>query len=284
MIVMSTEVLPFEVSPLSDALGAAIFGLDLSKELDPDTVAAVRQAWLENVILVFPNQRLSEDDQERFCRYFGELEVVRSAVAQDSAHPSVMLITNVKNTGKVTALEDGEMQFHYDQCYYEVPCDGTMLYAMKIPPVGGNTLFANCYTAYETLPDEIKARIAGRKALNYYDYGNDPTFRPDSLSPDAPQWVHPVVRTHPETGRKALFINRLMTIRIEGMDPAESDELLNLLFDHMEQPEFVYEHKWRVDDLMMWDNRCSVHARTFFDPGYERMMRRVTVRGSAPVV
>ena len=281
---MSTDVLPFEVKPLSDALGAAVFGLDLSKELDPETLAAVRQAWLDHVILVFPNQRLSEEDQERFCRYFGELEVVRSATAQDNDHPSVMLITNVKNTGKVTALEDGDMQFHYDQCYYEVPCDGTMLYAMKVPPVGGNTLFANCYSAYETLTDEVKQRIEGRNALNYYDYGNDPTYRPGTINPDAPQWVHPVVRTHPETGRKALFINRLMTICIEDMDRAESDELLTFLFDHMEHPDFIYEHKWRIDDLMMWDNRCSVHARTYFDPNHERMMRRVTVRGSAPVV
>ncbi len=281
---MSTEVRRFEVKPLGDALGAAIFGLDLSKELDAGTVAALRQAWVENIILVFPNQRLSEDDQERFCRYFGDLEVVRSAKAQDSEHPSIMLITNVQGTGKVTALEDGEMQFHYDQCYYEVPCDGAMLYAMEVPPVGGNTLFANCYAAWETLTDEIKQRIEGRVALNYYDYGNDPTFRPDTINPEAPQWVHPMVRTHPETGRKALFISRLMTIRIEDMDGEESDELLGFLFDHMEHPDFLYEHKWRVDDLMMWDNRCSVHARTYFDPKHRRMMRRVTVRGSSPVV
>ena len=278
---MSTKALPFEVRSLSDALGAAVSGLDLSKELDAGTVAALRQTWLDNVILVFPEQSLSEDDQERFCRCFGELEVVRSAKAQDGDHPSVMLITNVKGTGKV---EDGEMQFHYDQCYYETPCDGTMLYAMEVPPVGGNTLFANCYAAYESLTDEVKQRIEGRKALNYYDYGSDPTFRPDTINPDAPQWVHPIVRTHPETGRKALFINRLMTISIEDMERAESDGLLGLLFDHMEHPDFIYEHKWRIDDLMMWDNRCSVHARTYFDPGHQRMMRRVTVRGSAPVV
>lgn len=281
---MTTDVLPFEIKPLSDALGATVTGIDLRSALDADTVAALRRAWLENVILVFPGQRLGDAEQERFCRCFGELEMVRSANAQDTEHPCTMLITNVRDTGKVIALEDGEMQFHYDQCYYETPCDASLLYAMEVPKIGGNTLFANCYTAYETLADDIRARIDGRQALNYYSYADAPTLRPDTISPDQPQWVHPVVRTHPETGRRALFVNRLMTIRIEGMAAGESDELLTYLFDHMERPEFVYEHKWKVGDLMMWDNRCSVHARTYFDPAERRMMRRITVRAGAPVV
>lgn len=281
---MTTDLLPIKVTPLGDALGAAVFGLDLSRELDAETIAAVRQVWLDNIVVVFPNQRLSEEDQERFAGYFGDLEMVRSARAQDSDHPSIMLITNVKDTGKVTALEDGDMEFHYDQCYYETPCDATILYAMEVPGIGGNTIFTDCYGAYDTLTDEMKQRLEGRTALNYYDYKNDPTARPDTINPGAPQWVHPVVRTHPETGKKALFINRLMTIRIEDMDEAESEELLDFLFDHMEHPDFLYEHKWRVDDLTMWDNRCSVHARTYFDPSQRRMMRRVTVRGGQPVV
>jgi taurine dioxygenase len=281
---MAVDVLPFKVSLLGDALGARISGIDLSQELDAETVAALRRAWLENVIVVFPGQNLSEADQERFCGNFGELEIVRSARAQDADHPSIMLITNVRDTGKVTALEDGEMFFHYDQCYYEVPADATILYAMEVPKAGGHTLFANCYTAYETLPDDVKRRIDGLKALNYYDYRRDPTVRPDTLNPDAPRWVHPVVRTHPETGRKALFINRLMTISIEGMDAVESGELLTFLFDHMEKPAYIYEHEWTVGDLMMWDNRCSIHARTDFDPSQRRMMRRITVRGSEPVI
>lgn len=272
------------VTPLSEALGAEIGGVDLSKPLDSDTVAAIRKAWLENVIILFRGQTLSDDDQERFCRYFGELEVVRSAVAQDNAHPSILLITNIRDTGKATALEDGEMMFHYDQCYYEHPAMGSTLYAMEVPKEGGDTIFANCYRAYETLPADVKKRLDGLKALNYYDYKRDPTLRPTRLNPDAPQWVHPVVRTHPETGRKALFVNRLMTIRIEGISADESDSLLAMLFDHIEKPEFRYAHRWRVNDLMMWDNRCSVHARTYFSPQDRRMMRRVTLRDPTPVV
>lgn len=271
------------VEPVSDALGARITGIDLSQDLDTGTVGRIRQALLDNTIIVFPGQKLDEDDQERFCRHFGELELVRSSVAVSSDHPSVMMISNAKDTGRPTALEDGEMMFHYDQCYFENPCLGSTLYALAIPDEGGNTLFANCTMAYGALDDSWKKRLDGLKALNYYDYGRDPTVRPKTINPDAPQWVHPVVRTHPETGRKALFVNRLMTLWIEGMDRAESDEILDFLFDHIENPAFVYEHVWSVGDLMMWDNRCSVHARTFFEPDELRMMRRITVRETRPV-
>jgi len=272
------------VTSLSKALGARITGVDLRDELDAESARAIRQAFLDNVIIVLPGQQIDDSDQERFCRHFGELEVVRSAAAADSAHPSVLLITNVRGTGRATALEDGEMMFHYDQCYYEHPAMGSTLYAMKVPAEGGNTLFANCQLAYDALDDDWKRRLEGRRALNYYDYARDPTVRPKSLNPDAPQWVHPVVRTHPQTGRKALFVNRLMTIRIEGVVADESDQILGYLFDHIENPDFIYEHVWSVGDLMMWDNRCSVHARTWFSPDSERMMRRVTVRDPSPVV
>lgn len=272
------------IDRLSDALGARITGVDLSRALDSDTVGAIRQALLDNVIIVFPGQDLTEGDQERFCGYFGELEMVRSSNAVSSDHPSVMMITNATDTGRPTVLEDGEMMFHYDQCYYEHPCLGSTLFALAVPDEGGHTLFANCTLAYDALDDGWKKRLDGLTALNYYDYSRDPTARPEALNPEAPQWVHPVVRTHPETGRKALFVNRLMTIRIEGMTAAESDEILDFLFDHIEKPEFTYEQIWTVGDLMMWDNRCSIHARTDFAPEQLRMMRRVTIRDPNPVI
>jgi taurine dioxygenase len=193
-----------------------------------------------------------------------------------------MMITNVKDSGKPTALEDGEMMFHYDQCYYEQPSMGSTLYAIEIPDEGGNTLFASCIKAYDALSGDWKQRIEGLRALNYYDYARNPTMRPDDVNPDVPQWTHPVVRVHPETGKKAIYVNRLMSILIEGLSAEESDEILNFLFDHIEKPEFVYEHVWTVGDMMMWDNRCSVHARTYFSPKKRRMMRRVTVRDAIP--
>ena len=217
-----------DITPLSDALGASITGIDLSTEITEDAAASIRQALLDNVILVFPGQDLSAPDQERFCRLFGELERVRTTKSVGGKHPSVMMITNVKDTGQPTALEDGEMMFHYDQCYYEQPCLGSTLFALEIPDEGGNTLFSNCAMAYDTLSDDWKARLDGLKALNYYDYGGNPTMRPETFSPDVPQWTHPVVRIHPETGRKALYVNRLMSMRIDGLSKSESDEILTI--------------------------------------------------------
>jgi taurine dioxygenase len=271
------------VTPISDALGAAVTGVDLSKELDCEVVSAIKQTWIDNIIIVFPGQQITDDEQERFCRYFGELELVRTTSSIDQSHPSIMMITNVKDSGKPTALEDGEMMFHYDQCYYEKPSMGSSLYAMEVPDEGGNTLFSNCIKAYEALPEEWKIRLKGLKALNYYDYAGNATLRPDQVNPDVPQWSHPVLRKHPETGRTAIYVNRLMSMLIEGLPPTESDEILEYLFDHIEKPEFIYEHVWTIGDLMMWDNRCSVHARTYFPPNKRRMMRRVTVRDSMPV-
>ena len=272
------------VSPLSPALGAAITDVDLSQPLDRETFSAIHRAWLDNVIVVFPGQDLTADEQAAFCRNFGELELVRTGNAVGGKYPHVMMITNVRDTGQPTALEDGEMMFHYDQCYYETPCQSSTLFALEVPDEGGNTLFSNCTAAYDALSDDWKARIGGLMARNYYEYARDPTLRPTSINDAAPQWVHPVVRTHPETGRKAIYVNRLMTIWIEGMEEGESSEILNYLFDHIEKPEFIYEHVWTKGDLMMWDNRCSVHARTFFAPEKRRMMRRVTIRDPQPVM
>jgi taurine dioxygenase len=273
-----------KITRLSEPLGVSITGIDLTDDISDSDRMSIQHALLDNVIIVFPDQKLSADDQERFCRMFGELERVRTTKSVDGKHPSVMMITNVKGTGVPTALEDGEMMFHYDQCYYEHPCLGSTLFAIEVPDEGGNTLFSNCALAYDALSDDWKNRLEGLKALNYYDYGGNPTMRPDEFRPDVPQWVHPVVRSHSETGRKALYVNRLMTMRIEGLPKTESDEILDYLFDHIEDPKFIYEHRWSVGDLMMWDNRCSVHARTYFAPEKRRMMRRVTIRDPAPVM
>jgi taurine dioxygenase len=195
-----------------------------------------------------------------------------------------MLISNIREDGKaIGALPDGEMQFHTDQCHQELPAKASMLYAIEIPRQGGNTLFANAYAAYATLPDDIKRRIEGRRALNAYDYDSAATIRGAEVPEGAPSYAHPVVRTHPATGRKALYINRLMTRRIEGLPAQESEELLNILFDHQEQPQFIYEHVWRPGDLVMWDNRCTLHARTDFSQGERRLLRRVTILGEKPI-
>ncbi len=158
----------------------------------------------------------------------------------------------------------------------------SMLYSLEVPSKGGNTLFANGYMAYETLPDAMKRRIEGRKALNAYDYDNASTLRGTKVREGIPSYWHPIVRTHPATGRKALYVNRLMTVAIEGLSEQEGNDILNALFEHQEQPQFIYEHVWRPHDLLLWDNRCALHARTDFSAAERRLMRRLTILGEKP--
>jgi taurine dioxygenase len=280
--------MPLVVKPLSSALGAEIAGIDLREELSAQTFAEIVDAWHKHLVILFRNQSLSEDDQIRFAQRFGVLqkrtrppETINEA--GHTKHPQLtMLVSNIRENGKlIGSLPDGEMHFHSDQCYVEKPATGTFLYAIEVPPQGGDTLFLNMYTAYETLPSDLKARVDGRKALNAYLY--DSTTRAINGSKIDltmhPHYMQPVVRTHPDTKRKALYVNRLMTFTIEGMDEDEGSALLNTLFDHIEQDRFIYAHHWRVGDLVLWDNRCTLHARTDFSDKERRLLRRYTVLG-----
>jgi taurine dioxygenase len=280
---MDAAVSSLTVKPLSPALGAEIVGIDLSKPLDAATIAAIRSAWTEHLVLLFRNQTLSEDDQVRFARHFGELQSrprPKDLRAEAKVkNPEVMLVSNIRENGKlIGSLPDGEMQFHSDMCYIPTPPKGTFLYAIEIPSQGGDTLFLNMYKAYEALAPEMKARLKDRSAVNVFLYGS--TSR-EGNKPDFnvhPHASHPMVRVHPESGRPALYLNRLMTWNIHGMDEGESRALLDRLFDHIEQPQFIYEHKWRVGDLILWDNRCTLHARTDFSDKERRLLRRVVVQ------
>jgi taurine dioxygenase len=172
------------------------------------------------------------------------------------------------------------MNFHHDMIHAELPHNGTLLYSVEIPSHGGDTLFASGYAAYDTLDPAIRHRLECRKALNHYNYGT--TIRGDtSKAVEAfNEAVHPVFRTHDETGRKAVYVDRLMSMRIVDMPQAESNELLDAVFDHSERSEFVYRHVWRVGDLIVWDNRCSAHARDDFPSDQRRLMLRTTVKGT----
>jgi taurine dioxygenase len=156
------------------------------------------------------------------------------------------------------------------------------LFAIEVPQEGGNTLFANGYKAYETLPADLRDRLDGRNARYVYDYEANPVVKDGLSRDDAPSWIHPAVRTHPITGRKALYVNRLMTENIIGLDADASRDLLERVFEHAEQDAFVYEHRWQPGDLLLWDNRCSTHARTHFDPSERRMLRRIAIKGDRP--
>jgi alpha-ketoglutarate-dependent taurine dioxygenase len=279
---MTSSPATLQTRPLSPALGTEIIGVDLRREMDDGLAARLLEIWHRNLVILLRDQRLMEEDQVRFAGYFGPPAVIHTKQFVQK-HPAVMLISNIREDGKpIGALPDGEMHFHSDQCYQERPAMASMLYAIEVPSRGGNTLFANAYAAYETLPTEIKRRIDGRRALNAYDYDTAATKRGTKVADGVPTYVHPVVRTHPATGRKALYVNRLMTVRIVDM-PEESSELLDFLFDHQEQRQFVYEHVWRVGDILMWDNRCTLHARSDFRADERRLMRRVTILGEKPM-
>jgi len=272
----------FTARPLSPALGAEILGVDLRDPIDDALKQKFLDAWHQYLIILVRNQTLDEEAQVRFAETFGPPAKVTSGRTFSVKHPNVMLISNIREDGKpIGALPDGEMHFHTDQCHQPVPAKATMLYAIEIPSKGGDTLFANAYTAYETLPEPVKERLAGRRAFNAYD--QDTTLRSANYDNARASAWHPAVRTHPATGRKALYVNRLMTREIEGLPREESDALLQLLFDHQEQIRFVYQHVWRVGDILMWDNRCTLHARTDFSPDERRLMRRVTILGEKPM-
>ena len=272
----------FSVERLSPAIGARVSGVDLRGGFDDATKAGIRNAWLENFVIVIPGQDLSGDDQIAFTEWFGPRQEVRTVKVVDEGPQNFMYVANKKVDGMDGVLPDGEMQFHTDQCYYETPSRATILFALEIPAEGGNTKFANAYRAYESLDDKVKARLQGLKALNVYDYDANATVKTNESSPDAPRYAHPVVIRHPETGREVLYINRLMTDYIVGMDRAESDALLEELFQVLEDPAHCYEHVWTPGDLVMWDNMCTLHARTWFDPAQSRVLRRTTVAGKAP--
>ena len=278
----SPSSLPFQIRPLSPALGAELIGLDLSAPMSDAVFENVQDAWHRNLVILLRDQHLTEDEQVRFAERFGPISMSTRAHFP-GANPAIMLISNIREDGKqIGALPDGEMHFHTDQCHQERPAMATMLYSIEVPSVGGNTLFANAYTAYETLPAAIKQRIKGRKALNAYDYDAAATRRGTQVREGVPAYWHPIVRTHPATGRKALYVNRLMTVAIEGLSDDEGEELLNTLFDHQEQRTFVYEHVWRPNDVLLWDNRCTLHARTDFSDKERRLMRRVAIKGEKP--
>lgn len=275
----------FTIHPLHKALGAEVRGLDLSEPLDEGVRDGLVAAWLEHLVLLFRGQALSPDEQRRFCESFGPLggRLRRPAERPEGADADhVMLVTNVRENGvPIGSLPDGEMYFHHDKCYAREPDWGTMLYAIEVTSVGGHTLFANMYKAWETLPGDLKDAVAGRRALQIYKYL--PTERVD-LGDGIERYDHcwqPAVAVHPRTGRQALYVNELMTALIEGQDEEGSRDLLDALMDHVRSGDMIYEHRWERGDLLMWDNWCTMHARTDFPADQTRMLRRFTVRGQA---
>jgi taurine dioxygenase len=278
------------IDPISAPLGARITGIDLGRELDSETFALIHQAWLDYQVLIFPDQTMTEDDQIRFTRHWGEMPVRNRYTGRREAgrrsHESIMLITNIREDGEpIGSLPDGEMFFHSDGSYDEHPYRYTTLYALEVPEHGGNTLFANLYKACETLPDALKRKLATCQAQHGYYAGRDvtPEIKATLGVGDLSDcFTHPVFTAHEETGRPVLFVNRLLTQSLSGLPEGEADLVLDALLDHTEQPELIYEHVWSPGDFVVWDNRCVNHARTDFAASERRLLRRTTVQGVRP--
>ena len=282
----------FEIRKLSPTCGAEIIGLDLHENLPEQTIHDLRTAWSEHVVLVFRDLDLTEQEQLRFAGRFGQLGERKQPPEELRARTEgvlqtdqrVMLVSNMKVNGEpVGSFGDGDMWYHIDSGYSERPYNYTFLYGVELPSSGGNTLFSNMYAAYDALPDEMKQRLRGKKALHIHQYERRKRVElTEEAIENSPHWFHPIFITHSESKRKSLFVDRLMTQRIEGVSHEESEEILDFLYQHGEKRDFVYEHEWRLGDFVMWDNRCAIHARTWFPDEESRLLRRCTIEG-APV-
>ena len=280
-----------EVRPLGDALGAEVLGLDIAAALDDGTIAAIREAWLAHCILLFRDVRWTPAQHVAFTRRLGDLHIMPGLAHETSTnhpdHPEIMVVSNVKRNGVPIGLRRAGWGWHSDGEDKKVPNMGSLLHALKVPPGCGDTAFANTYKAYEALPPGIRDRIDGRLGRfsraerHRANYPNLPPLT-EAEKAERPDVWHPITRTHPETGRTALFIGR-WAVEIDGIPKEEGEALIEDLTAHIVKPEFTYTHRWRTGDAILWDNRCTQHcALPFDDETYERHMQRTTLEGDTP--
>ncbi len=277
------------IRPLAPALGAEVSGIALDGAIDAATIAELKAAWNDHLVLRFRGQALTDPELLAFSRLLGPLDPPgpnpygKPFIAE---FPEINVISNVKVGGApIGNLGDGEAVWHCDMTYVESPPRAAMLHALEIPESGGDTYWSNMYLAHETLPNALKERIAGLRAVHDATYNSAGMMRKGmkALSDprDAPGARHPLVIRHPDTGRAALFLGRRRNSTIVGMDLAESDALLDTLWAHATKPEFTFRQVWRQHDLVLWDNRCTLHRRDAFDPEARRVMHRTQIKGPA---
>jgi len=269
-----------DVTPLTDTFGAEVRGVSLSGHMAPDVMDEIRALWLRYGVLLFREQVIEKEDLIEFSRLVGPLEIHIREEWLNKTHPEILQITNIREDGKPTgALADGEVGWHFDQIYLPKPAVGSVLFSVKIPPTGGDTWFADMTTAYARLPRRLKDVIDGRNAIQSYGafnqtYSTTTNSKQSNMTPDIAQ---PLVRTHPYTGRRALYICPGMTVSISGLPADESRAVLDELFAWTSREEFVYRHHWNIGDALLWDNACTMHRRDDFDGEHERLMYRTTI-------
>ena len=275
-----------QVKPVSGALGAEVTGVDLSRPLDEDTFDGIHAAFLEHLVLFFPDQHLDPAALIAFGRKFGELDI-HPFLPNLEDHPEIVLLQK-----KETADTNVGNGWHSDLSFLETPPVGSILYALNVPPYGGDTLFANMYLVYESLSDGLKQMLGGRFAVHDYTrifleaarLGRTKASAEDieAASENIPPVEHPIFRTHPETGRKLLYVNPFFTSHFKDMTPDESRPLLEYLYQQTAKPEFTCRYRWRDNTVALWDNRCTQHYAVNDYHGHRRTMHRITIRGDRP--
>ena len=278
------------VIPSGAALAADVVGVDLSLPISDALYAQIRQAWNDHLVLRFRGQKLDDPQFLTFARLFGELDKAPVHAGKDveNPFPEITVMSNIKVNGKsIGNLGHYEAVWHSDMSYNESCPMGSLLYAIEVPPVGGNTGFANMYRAYDTLPPELKREIAGKGCRHDSSRNSAGELRKgfkEITDPrEAPGAIHPIIRTHPETHKNSLFLGRRQSAYIIGMPLDESEDLLNRLWAHATQKAFEWYQVWQVGDLVMWDNRSAMHRRDEFDANTRRLMHRTQVKGGKPV-
>jgi alpha-ketoglutarate-dependent taurine dioxygenase len=274
-------------------IGAEVRGVDLARPVDDATVAAINRAWLENLVLVFPDQAISDEQQIAFARRFGELEIHPAKDHRSSRHPEIFRVSNVDESGRIVNPESEAWSYinvtwlwHADSSFRQTPSKGSILHGIEVAPEGGETLFCNLYAVYEALPEAMRRRVGALHALHSHDTVLEKHKKlTDPGRFDKYDARHPLVCRHPVTQRPFLFLSPHTMAGIEGLSPADSAALLEELVGFATQERFVYRHTWRKDDVIMWDNRCTMHAVTAFDNArFRRIMHRTTLAGETPVL
>ena len=278
-----------EVVPLSPTLGAEVRCGNLA-DLDAEAIAAIRAGMKDHLVLLFRKQQLSDPALIAFGKKLGELDVAPLAYTanqSDRDYPEIIVISNVKQQGvPIGVLGHGEVVWHSDNSYRETPLSHSLLYAVELPPTGGETGFCNMYLAYETLPEDLKSRVHTLQIKHDMTYNSAGELRrgfaPVTDPVSAPGPAHPAVRTHPESGRHALYLGRRPNAYICGLPVEESESLLNRLWAHATQEHLAWYHQWQLGDLLIWDNRCVMHRRTPFDASARRVLHRLQFKGERP--
>ena len=273
------------VEPTGAALAAEIQGIAL-RQVDDDTFSFIHQAWLDHLVLLFRGQSLSDEQMIAFSQRFGELDwapVQENGRRFVEGHPEIYVVSNVMENGvSIGSLGAGEAVWHTDMSYQPQPPKASMLYALEVPPTGGNTWFCNMYRAWEEMPATLKRRVEGRRLKHDGTYNSGGYVREGVTATDdpmsSPGTYHPIGLRHPETGRIALYLGRRRNAYVEDLEPAESEALLDELWSFATRPDLAWSHRWRVGDVVLWDNRCTMHRRDPFDASARRIMHRTQVK------